>query len=110
MREGWLVGVEDGCYVVYERTDGVEDGDPAVGARIGAGPTLADALDDADRYERLQAIAGRRAEQAERDRIASMSCEEREAYMAQQKRERDHAVQLAEIMRVTLPKLLLVKR
>ena len=83
MRLGWLVGFEDGQYVVYTRHDSSEYSTGyETGEEIGRSVVLADALDLADRWARNEALAKARREQEHKERLAAMSSDERAEYEA----------------------------
>jgi len=78
LRSGWLVGYEDGEYVVYTRHGHSEYATGyETGAEIGRAPVLADALDLADRWERVEALNDARRERERRERVAALSPEDR---------------------------------
>lgn len=104
MREHWLLGFEDGAYVVYQRwchseySRGFE-----TGQEIGRATVLADALDQADRYERDEARAERMREQERLARLDAMSPEERAAHDAHIEKQAQLYRHLVDVTNAMLP-------
>lgn len=106
MRDRWLVGFEGGEYVVYDREKDYLDGGPVVGEELGRAPVLADALDMADRAEREIAIESRMEEaEAMRAGWATMTSEERNAYLERQAKDAEYARRLADLTSMLMPSL-----
>lgn len=102
MRECWLIGFQDGEYVVYEREDDSEYGVASAGLRIGHGSVLADALEMADRWERVQVIRGQQEERERKFRWDAMSPVEQQAEIVRTERGR-YMLTLMEKVMPSLP-------